>query len=210
MPSLFIITGSNGAGKSTVGTSYLPETIQSSCTVFDGDKLFMQKQRELWSEGMRAHKEIKKLAFTFVENTFDNLVENVLANKIDFVYEGHFTNEATWDIPKRFKAEGYHIHLIFLGLADTDLSEQRVLTRLKKGGHYVNPQTVADNFYGNLEKLNKYFPLFDTVQIIDTSSVQHEVLAVLHFGKLNYSLSLLQLPKWFKQYLPTITGLVTQ
>lgn len=60
MPELYIITGSNGAGKSTIGPDYLPEHIRLHHTVFDGDKLFMQKQRELWQSGMRGHKEAKK------------------------------------------------------------------------------------------------------------------------------------------------------
>lgn len=45
MPNLHIITGSNGAGKSSVGPSYLPDEIQLSCSVFDGDKLFMEKRK---------------------------------------------------------------------------------------------------------------------------------------------------------------------
>jgi len=57
MPGLYIITGSNGAGKSTVGANYLPSYIQQQCTIFDGDKLFMNKQR---SYGRRALKLLKK------------------------------------------------------------------------------------------------------------------------------------------------------
>src|SRR6059058_5353552 len=106
MPELYIITGSNGAGKSTVGPDYLPEHIRQQNRVFDGDKLFVQKQKELWQSGIRANKEAKKLAFEFVETTFNSLVERALASGSDFIYEGHFTNEATWDIPKRFKANG--------------------------------------------------------------------------------------------------------
>jgi predicted ABC-type ATPase len=41
MPSLFIITGSNGAGKSSVGAGFLPLEIQQECSIFDGDKLYM-------------------------------------------------------------------------------------------------------------------------------------------------------------------------
>ena len=63
----------------------------------------MQKQRELWHQGIRANKEAKRLAFSFVEERFDQLVEEALNNNDNFVYEGHFTNEATWDIPRRFK-----------------------------------------------------------------------------------------------------------
>jgi predicted ABC-type ATPase len=202
MPELYIITGSNGAGKSTTGPDYLPEHIRSRTIVFDGDKLFMQKQRELWQSGIRAHKEAKKLAFEFVENTFETLVENALNNNTDFVYEGHFTNDATWDIPKKFKANGYDIHLIFLGLASTVLSELRVLDRTKEGGHYVDPFTIADNFYGNLEKLNQYYAIFDSVQIIDTSEVEHVLLAVSNNGIVQCFVPVFELPEWFTRYMP--------
>lgn len=112
MPQLYIITGSNGAGKSAVGVDYLPLTIQQNCTVFDGDKLYMQKQRDLWSDGIRAHKEAKKMALQFVEETFDNLVEQALTTQSDFAYEGHFTNEATWDIPRPVSSKQQVIQFI--------------------------------------------------------------------------------------------------
>ena len=48
MPDLYIITGANGAGKSTVGFSYLPKLVQTYCEVFDGDKLNLLKKRELY------------------------------------------------------------------------------------------------------------------------------------------------------------------
>ncbi len=208
MPELYIITGSNGAGKSSIGPDYLPEHIRLNNVVFDGDKLFMEKQRELWRNGMRAHKEVRKLAFEFVSHTFDNLVETALSTNADFVYEGHFTNDATWDIPKKFKEKGYSIHLIFLGLANTSLSEQRVLDRTKEGGHYVDPFTIADNFYGNLEKLNKYYALFNSVNIIDTSEIEHGLLATFKNGILQYSVPAIELPKWFIEYMPDMTALI--
>ena len=58
MPELHIITGSNGAGKSTVGPEYLPQHIQNTCTIFDGDKLFIQKRNELW-QNLKAPKEVR-------------------------------------------------------------------------------------------------------------------------------------------------------
>ena len=139
MPALYIITGSNGAGKSTIDADYLPPNIQQNCVVFDGDKLFMHKQRELWQAGITAIKEAKKLAFAFVTETFEALVQQALTNKSDFVYGGHFTNEATWDIPRKFKAEGFDIHLIYFGLADTKLSRLRVIDRARGDGITLTP-----------------------------------------------------------------------
>ncbi len=206
MPELYIITDSNGAGKSTIGPDYLPPHIQEQCEIFDGDKLFMNKRSELWNSGIKSHKECKRLAFEFVTETFEKLVENALNSKNNFAYEGHLTNEATWDIPRSFKAAGYSIHLIFFGLLNTDLSELRVIARSKEGGHYVDPKTVAANFYGNLEKLDIHFSLFDSVQIIDTSEVEHKVLCILTNGFITLSVNAEVLPDWFVINLKTITN----
>jgi predicted ABC-type ATPase len=210
MPSLHILTGSNGAGKSTIGPDYLPLEIQENCKVFDGDKLFMEKQSELWRGGMRAHKEAKKIAFAFVEETFDTLVADALSSNADFAYEGHFTNDATWDIPIEFKENGYQINIIFFGLANTDLSELRVIDRTKEGGHYVDPLTVASNFYGNLEKLNIYYKHFNTVQIVDTSETEHKVLCVFANQEINSAIPSNELPEWFQINLPDIVAKIKE
>lgn len=208
MPELYIITGSNGAGKSTVGPKYLPQQIQEQCTVFDGDKLYMQKQKELWQTGIKAHKEAKKIALAFVEETFDNLVHEALTTKQNFVYEGHFTNDATWDIPQRFKEDGYTINLLFLGLTDPNLSELRVIDRTHIGGHYVSRPVIEDNFYGNLEKLDKYFPILNTLKIIDSSGTGHTLLAHLSDQKIISCVPIEHLPMWFTTNLKRITEII--
>src|ERR1022692_2333720 len=136
MPELYIITGSNGAGKSSVGFQYIPSVFRKQHPVFDGDKLFVAKQNELWNNGLRLPKEARKIAFDFVIEKFEHLVNEAIKNRESFAYEGHFTNEATWHIPQRFKDEGYKINIIFLGLKDPKLSLSRVLDRVEYGGHY--------------------------------------------------------------------------
>jgi predicted ABC-type ATPase len=210
MPELYIITGSNGAGKSSVGSVYLPSQIQKTCIVFDGDKLFMNKQRELWKIGITAIKEAKKIAINYVAETFNALVNNAINSKSNFAYEGHFTNDATWDIPKRFKNEGYSINLIFLGLTDIYLSESRVIDRSKFGGHYVDPSTIAQNFYGNLEKLDKYFEIFDSIWIIDSSDLKYVDLCKIKFGVLESSIKSQLLPTWFTNNLPNICKVISK
>lgn len=206
MPELYIITGSNGAGKSSLGPHYVPAALSDS--IFDGDKLLMVKKSEFWKKGIRSSKECTKLAAEIVEDTFDKLVEKSLGNSLDFAYEGHFTNHETWSIPQKFKNAGYKIHLIFFGLTNTDLSELRVLYRTKEGGHHVDPFTLATNFYGNLEKLDIYFKIFDSVEIYDTSGIEHIPLAKIENGNISSCISSSQLPDWFTEYLPNISLLI--
>jgi len=209
VPALYIITGSNGAGKSSVGPDFLPQHILDNCSVFDGDLLFVKKQRELFPEITRSPKEAKKIAFQYVVETFERLVESALDGNEDFVYEGHFTNRATWDVPKRFKAAGYSIHLLFLGLANPDLSQLRVTRRASKGGHFVDRATIEANFIGNLEMLNLNFRILDNLTIIDTSEYRYTTIATLSSGSLISSIPASDLPQWFIGYLPAITVLIT-
>ena len=70
MPDLYIITGSNGAGKSTIGPEYLPLEIKEKCFVFDGDKLFMQHKKHL---GKRASVHTKKSEILPLNSSGNNL-----------------------------------------------------------------------------------------------------------------------------------------
>lgn len=75
---------------------------------------------------------------------------------------------------------------------------------MKKGGHYVDPVTVAANFYGNLEKLNQHYAMFDSLQVADTSKVVHQLLAVFGNGVLERSVPFLELPAWFRNNLKNL------
>jgi len=203
MPELYIITGSNGAGKSSIGPDYLPQYIQNTCTIFDGDKLFIQKRNELW-QTIKAPKEVRKLAYEFVVETFEQQVKEALATRSNYVYEGHFTNDSTWDIPRRFKEEGYIVNLIFLGLENPDISQQRVIERSKEGGHWVDRPTIEDNFYGNLQKLEQHIDAVHNIQIIDTTET-HFVLALFINGEVKLAVPHSRLPEWFTKNLPTLS-----
>ena len=127
-----------------------------------------------------------------------------LTNNDSFVYEGHFTNDATWDIPKKFKEHGYQINMIFLGLENPDISELRVINRTNEGVHFVPRRTVEDNYFGNLEKLNLYFGNIDELKIIDTSETEHLLLATFSKGEVVSSIPISDLPIWFIKYLPKL------
>ena len=211
MPDLYIITGANGSGKSTVGFSYLPLVIQNNYEIFDGDKLSLQKQREVFKNETPSLKEAKRIAWEWLFEHFEKLVKKALKENMDFVYEGHLPEDGNWSTPRRFKKAGYKFHLIFFGLTDTKLSEVRVMERAKYGGHNVPPYEIHRNYYGNLYQLNKRFKEIDELQIVDTSeSTKPRVLALFKNGEVDSAVHHGKLPEWFEKHLPSLFKKITK
>lgn len=205
MPSLFIITGSNGAGKSTVGYSYLPDVIQETYKVFDGDKEFMTMHRQLLKT-IRSSKEARKIAEEWLHDHFEKLYKNAIKQKDHFAYEGHFTSDESWKLPRKFKRKGYVIEVIFFGLANPDQSELRVMKRSIEGGHNVSRPEIE--FCRQPRIPNKNYRIIDDLKIFDTSGLKHKLL----FHRKNKTLvsytPSIQLPEWFINGLPKLATLI--
>jgi predicted ABC-type ATPase len=204
-PQLFIITGSNGSGKSTLKQALLPSEFQN-LEIFDGDIYYAKKSSEFYRQH-GSSKEARKQANEALESHFRELVAYHIANKLDFAYEGHFTGEGAWATPEKFKSMGFDIHLVFCGLKEVVKSIQRVELRVKKGGFHVTPLDIQNNFYGNMQMLNRNFKMFDTIEIFDTSDA---MLPICHIskGRAYTPLQDIHIPQWFKTGIPELYKLL--
>lgn len=78
---------------------------------------------------------------------------------------------------------------------DLSISLKMVLERVKTGGHYVTPQEIEKNYFGNLRQLNLHLELLDELILIDNSkSVQPDLIAHIVDGKCIYRNA--ALPEW--------------
>lgn len=205
-PKLFIITGSNGAGKSTYKQALLPEEF-NDLEIFDGDIFFSKKSSEFYKI-YKSSKEARKLAEEALEEEFLRLIEFSISQRTSFAYEGHFTGHGAWKVPARFKDKGFELHLIFCGLNTLLRSVQRVEMRVKKGGFHVRPLDIENNFFGNMEMLDKNFTMFDSVEIIDTSSTVVSIGKIAD-GKVLGAVPIDEIPSWVKHGMPNIYRLFT-
>ena len=204
MPGLYIIAGSNGAGKSSAGPGLLPAHLIEEHPPFDGDKLKSLKQLEFRRQLGCSYKEAGRMADDLVDETFEIQYKHALTQKEDFVYEGHFTEESSWRLIQTFKEEKYEIHMLFMGLASLDISLDRVFKRAMNGGHNVPPYEIERNYFGNLYKLNEHFRLINELIILDTSEELASQLATGKEGIITLNMPPAELPAWFIQYLPDL------
>jgi predicted ABC-type ATPase len=202
MPCLYILTGPNGAGKSTAGPGLLPDSISDRYPPFDGDKLKMIKQQE-FKKVTGSYKEGAHMADEFVYEEFERLYKKALSENDHFAYEGHFSEEGSWDLIRKFKAAGYKIDMIFLGLISLELSADRVFNRAIRGGHNVQPYDIAKNYFGNLAKLNEHLDLIDQLTILDTSGMPVHV-GQWRNGQMNFNVDDESIPQWVTEYIPRL------
>lgn len=206
MPNLYLIAGHNGAGKSTYGRLLLPE-IAHSLSVFDGDAVYHATLKEAFLR-LKVAKFAQREAMQTTVETFEGLMEKAISGRQDFAYEGHFNGDGPWETIRRFKDEGYRVHMIFMGVTDVALSVGRVEKRVEQGGHYVSPYNVEVNYTGNLKYLNAQFRLLDSLNVFDTSGKQPTMLVSLSLGKVEYQAP--TLPEWFRKGMPDVVRLMDQ
>ena len=200
MPNLYIIAGHNGAGKSTFGKELLPQNAQN-LTIFDGDLVFSQKLK-FFASYIKVHKYAVQEADDATIEEFERLSKDAIATQSDFAYEGHFSNENSWDTIRYFRKQGYSISMIFLGLKTLKSSEKRVSDRVQANGFLVPVYAIHHNYYGNLKFLNIHHDLIDNLSIWDSSSGTPQILMTINDYKKEYQST--SLPNWFTEFLPDL------
>lgn len=181
-----------------------PEAIMKAHPPFDGDKLKLLKQLEFRKLANGSYKEAGRMADEFVDMAFETQYKSALSNRDDFVYEGHFKEESSWNLIRTFKGEKYKIHMLFMGLASIEVSLDRVQQRAFNGGHNVPPYEIEKNYLGNLYKLNQHFNLIDELVILDTTERVTIHLATKKDNIITLHSPISELPTWFIYGLPDI------
>ncbi len=64
----------------------------------------------------------------------------------DFAFESTLSGRTYIRLLRRWKASGYRIELVFLSLPSVDLALQRIVARVRQGGHDVPRTDVVRRF----------------------------------------------------------------
>ncbi len=189
---LFVIAGPNGAGKSTLSAAL----VRPGTFVFDGDKELQILQKRF--PGIDS-----AILFDSVNGViFEEKKSAAIAKYLDFALETNFASAKLMDTVRQFKAHGYQISLIFIGLPSTKQAVERVAMRVEKGGHNVSVENIKSNFTNGLRNFARYFRQFDNAAIFYNKITKNKSPQIISFISFNKGKVLKQanaLPEWVKK-----------
>jgi len=166
LKNLYIISGCNGAGKTTASYTVLPEILNCNNFVnayeiarglspFNPDKVAIQ-------------------AGKLMLNQINNFLE--LGNS--FGFETTLATKSYKNFINKAKQKGYKITLLFFWLRTTHLAIKRVETRVKEGGHNIPKEVIIRRYnYGLSNFFNIFEPIVDEWLFIDNSGEPYEIIA---------------------------------
>lgn len=197
MPSLIIIAGCNGAGKSTFASSFL----QDGLTSFDYDRHYLEIYNSMPDSELR-----DEFAKNEATKEFEQAVEKALQNKMDFCYETNFdTYPLYW--AEKFRENGYQINLIFFCISNQDIAKHRVWVRTEFKGHFVDNKTIDIKWEAGYKNLNLHYRFFDNILFVDNSK-QNDLYSNLLQIESGCVIQLInELPEYFNHRFPFINSL---
>lgn len=156
MPSLYIIAGCNGAGKTTASFTILPEILKVKEFV-NADSI---------AAGLSPFN-VESVAFEAGRIMLER-IQQLMIEKEDFAFETTLSTRSYVSLIKKARENGYEIYLLYFWLISPDFAKQRVAKRVSRGGHSIPDEVVERRYYrGIANLLNLYLPVVDNWIVID-------------------------------------------
>ncbi len=159
VPNLYIISGCNGAGKTTASFTILPEMLD--CKEFvNADEI---------AKGLSPFQP-ESVSFQAGRIMLER-IDELTKSGVDFAFETTLTTLSYLNTIKLAKEKGYSVTLLFFWLNDVNLAIERVKTRVSEGGHNIPEEVIRRRYFRGIYNLNnKFIELCDFWIVIDNSS----------------------------------------
>ena len=156
--NLYIISGCNGAGKTTASYTVLPEVLH--CKEFVNADEIAKGLSPFNPESVAI--EAGRLML--------QRIEDLLSKEESFSIETTLATKSYINLVRRAQEKGYTVRLLFFWLNSPDLALQRIAERVAKGGHNIPEPIVRRRYVAGICNL---FHLFmsevDSWEIYDNS-----------------------------------------
>ena len=164
--NLFIISGCNGAGKTTASYTILPEILD--CKEFvNADEI---------AKGLSPFQP-EKVSIE-AGRIMLNRIKELIESGENFAFETTLSTRSYIHTVKKAQEKGYNVVLLFFWLQRVELSIERVKERVREGGHNIPNDVVKRRYKKGIYNLFElYLPVIDSVLIFDNSEGKHELIA---------------------------------
>ncbi len=164
--NLYIISGCNGAGKTTASFTILPEIL--NCKEFvNADEI---------AKGLSPFQP-EKVAFEAGRIMLKRINE-LLNEEITFAFETTLATKSYKSKILEAQKKGYTVTLLFFWLQNIDLAIERVKTRVIEGGHNIETNVIKRRYKNGITNLfTIYIDIVDEVLIFDNSSFKPDLIA---------------------------------
>ena len=156
--NLYIISGCNGAGKTTASYSVLPKMLD--CLEFVNADEIARGLSPFNSE--RVATEAGHLMLQRIEDS--------LTNDETFAIETTLATKSYINLVRKAQAKGYQVNVLFFWLRTPELALQRIAERVASGGHNIPEDIVRRRYVAGISNLFRIFiPEVDFWNIYDNS-----------------------------------------
>ena len=156
--SLYIIAGCNGAGKTTACLTILPDIL--NCKEFvNADEI---------ARGISPFNP-SVVAIT-AGKVMIKRINELLEQNETFAIETTLASQTLTKTIHIAQSKGYVVVLLFFWLQNVEIAKKRVESRVKCGGHHVEPGVIERRYTAGIKNLFElYAPMVDTFCIYDNT-----------------------------------------
>ena len=129
-PTVIVLAGINGAGKTTSSRSLLANTL----------KLMTFVNADIIAQGLSGF--APEAAAIRAGRIMLEQLEELATERADFAFETTLAARTYAGWLDKLRQSGYDVHLFYFWLNSPDLAIGRVSSRVKKGGHHVPEPTI--------------------------------------------------------------------
>jgi predicted ABC-type ATPase len=194
-PTISVLAGVNGAGKSSVAGGFLhkegdhffnPDTIAQQIRALHPDISLTLANAQAWQIGK-------------------SLLEQAIAGGKDYRFETTLGGRTIAQLLEKAARSGHRVQVWFCGLESADLHLRRVAARVAHGGHDIPAEKIRERWNRSRENLIRLLPLIDHLRVYDNSAEadpaagqrpQPILLLEMQHGKITAPADLSGTPDW--------------
>ena len=180
-PIMVAVAGPNGAGKTTF---YHVHIAPAALRYVSADILARELDMDAYAAAKAADAVRRSLLKQRESFAFETVFSDPVGDKLKFMKEA--------------AASGYAVVLCFIGLDDTELSEERVAMRVSQGGHDVPTEKLKSRFPRTIANLKAAIRALPLVYVFDNSGLRRPFRKVALFRNGRPEEKLKAVPKWLQ------------